>query len=123
MKIRNLLEATFEKTRISPNQLNTLQLRTYNRIRHNEVDIDSADDRELEIILDLIDLGVLDYNGDIVSDVGDGDDTFDTDADFTGDGSSDDEFARDGSDVEFDSYVPDDDDEYSNDDIDFSVVT
>ncbi len=69
MKIRDLLEAAFETNNvISPNEMNTLERRTYERIKNGKVNIDTADDREIEIILDLIDLGVLDQDGNIVHD-------------------------------------------------------
>lgn len=57
-----------ELNRLSLNDLNSLQRRTYNRIANGEVNIDTADERELNVILDLIELGVLDHEGDIVAD-------------------------------------------------------
>lgn len=68
MKLINLFEAmsSVSTVNISPNELDTLQLRTYNRIKDGKVSLDNADERELNIILDLIDLGVLDIDGNIV---------------------------------------------------------
>lgn len=42
------------------NDLNTLQVRTLLRIANGEVDVDSASEKEYDIMTDLVDLGLLD---------------------------------------------------------------
>jgi hypothetical protein len=111
MKIRNLLEAAFETNIvISPNEMNTLERRTYERIKNGKVNIDTADDREIEIILDLIDLGVLDQDGNIVQDGNDMVSDFER------------ELPDDNTELEFnDSEFDLDDDSSENSDIDFTL--
>ena len=64
MKIQTLLNEEFaantpaQKLRFS--DLNTLQVRTLLRIANGEVDVDSASEKEYDIITDLHDLGLLD---------------------------------------------------------------
>lgn len=67
MKIQNLLNEDFGTAPAVPKRpvlrlrdLNTLQVRTLLRISKGEVDVDSASDKEYEIISDLHDLGLLD---------------------------------------------------------------
>lgn len=82
MKILNILNENFEldvdddfvptpkqPINISLSDLNSMQLRTLQRLNNGEVDIDSANDKEAEIIVDLHDLGLLDDNYEI-SDAG-----------------------------------------------------
>ena len=55
----------FSAPKISVSDLNSLQLRTLNRLKDGVVDLDSASDKELEIIMDLIDLGLVDADGNV----------------------------------------------------------
>lgn len=67
MKIQNILTEEFG-TQVSPLQtpkltfrdLNTLQVRTLQRIADGQVDVDSANDNEYDIMADLAELGLLD---------------------------------------------------------------
>ena len=65
MKIQTLLneDATMvasPATSLKYSDLNTLQIRTLQRIADGLVDVDSANDKEYDIIADLHDLGLLD---------------------------------------------------------------
>lgn len=52
---------------ISVADLNTLQVRTLERLKNGEVTIDTASEKEFEIIQDLIELGVVDDDGNVVA--------------------------------------------------------
>lgn len=111
MRLKDLFERAYSigDVRISPNELDTLQLRTYNRIEKGEVSLDTADEKELDIIFDLIDLGVLDQDGNVIGDTGE----------FASDDANGDEFSFDISDegdgdLEDILDIPDD-----NEDIEF----
>lgn len=75
MKILNLLikenfefddsGKAFTAPAISVSELNSLQLRTLKRLRDGLVDLDSASDKELEIIMDLIEIGLVDVDGNV----------------------------------------------------------
>lgn len=63
MKIQTILNedvAPATAPSISFNDLNTLQVRTLTRIANGEVDVDSADEKEYDIMSDLVELGLLD---------------------------------------------------------------
>lgn len=65
MRIQVLLnEEAFPTTSISFGDLNTLQVRTLLRLADGSVDIDTASEKEYDIMSDLYDLGLLDqeYN-------------------------------------------------------------
>lgn len=111
MRLKDLFEQTYSigDVRISPNELDTLQLRTYNRIKGGEVDLDTADEKELDIIFDLIDLGVLDQDGNIIDDASEFNDEVSSD-DFSFDVS--DEDSEDLGDVELDFQDDNDDIEF-----------
>ena len=61
MDIRNILNEEFDS--LSRSELTSLQLRTLNRLNDGTVDLDSASDREADLIMELIDLGLVDDNG------------------------------------------------------------
>lgn len=50
---------------ISISDLDSLQLRTLNRLNLHQVDLETASEKELNIILDLIDLGLVNDDGDL----------------------------------------------------------
>jgi hypothetical protein len=68
MKIENILSEDFTPTQtVAPlkfKDLNTLQIRTLKRIASGQVDVDTASEKEYDIMADLHDLGLLDdeYN-------------------------------------------------------------
>lgn len=55
----------FKAPKISVSDLDSLQLNTLHRLRDGRVTIDSANDRELDIIMDLIEIGLVDADGNI----------------------------------------------------------
>lgn len=55
----------FAAPKISVSDLNSLQLRTLNRVKTGQVDIETASDKELDIIMDLIELGLIDDDGNV----------------------------------------------------------
>lgn len=55
----------FTAPKISVSDLNSLQLRTLNRVKTGQVDIETASDKELDIIMDLIELGLIDDDGNV----------------------------------------------------------
>lgn len=75
MKISNLLlkenfefddsGKVFTAPKISVSDLNSLQMRTLKRLHDGIVDLDSASDKESEIIMDLIELGLVDVDGNV----------------------------------------------------------
>lgn len=75
MKILNLLvKENFEfdgsgkaysAPKISVSELDSLQMRTLKRLRDGVVDLESASDKELDIIMDLIELGLVDVDGNV----------------------------------------------------------
>lgn len=124
MKIRDLLERFEAENPLALNDLDSLQRRTYRRVLNGDVNIDTAEGRELDTILDLIDLGILNQDGEVTSEL---DSEFEsTDGYRT---SADDDLELDG--IEFDDFATTDDrDDYSgvsgnrlrepdSDDIDF----
>lgn len=56
---------TFTAPKMSLSDLNSLQLRTLERLRDGVVDMESASEKELDIILDLIDMGLVDADGNV----------------------------------------------------------
>lgn len=64
MRIQTLLNEDFAPdapaSALSFNDLNTLQVRTLQRIASGEVDVDTADEKEYDIMADLAELGLLD---------------------------------------------------------------
>ena len=75
MKILNLLlkenfefddsGKAFTAPKISVSELNSLQMRTLKRLRDGVVDLESASDKELDIIMDLIEIGLVDVDGNV----------------------------------------------------------
>ena len=74
MKILNLLKENFEfddsgksfsAPKLSVSDLNSLQMRTLKRLRDGVVDLESASNKELDIILDLIELRLVDVEGNV----------------------------------------------------------
>lgn len=75
MKILNLLikenfefddsGKAFSAPKISVSELDSLQMRTLKRLRDGVVDLESASDKELDIIMDLIELGLVDVDGNV----------------------------------------------------------
>lgn len=55
----------FKAPAISVSDLNSLQLRTLNRLKTNTIDLEHASDKELGIIMDLIDIGLVDSDGNV----------------------------------------------------------
>lgn len=55
----------FKAPKISVADLNSLQLNTLNRLKDGRVSIDSASEKELDIIMDLIDIGLVDADGNV----------------------------------------------------------
>lgn len=55
----------FTAPKMSVSDLNSLQLRTLDRVKTGQVDIETASDKELDIIMDLIELGLIDDDGNI----------------------------------------------------------
>lgn len=114
----------FSAPKISVSDLNTLQLRTLNRLKNGVVDLDSASDKELEIIMDLIDLGLVDVDGNVTDDT---DDTDDTDVTDTGTKASEKPESNvqfggeDEEELDLSSIEDDDFEDYGNDDIDFNI--
>ncbi len=53
----------FVANNISVSDLNSLQLRTLKRLQDGVVDIESASDKELDLIMELIELGLVDDDG------------------------------------------------------------
>ena len=122
MKIRDLLERFEAENPLALNDLDSLQRRTYRRVLNGEVNIDTAEGRELDTILDLIDIGLLDQDGEIATEL-------DNTSDPTHRMAADDDLELDG--IEFDDFsVSTGNDEYTgvsgdklrepdSDDIDF----
>ena len=52
--------------KIAPSDLNSLQIRTINRLKNGQVDIETASNKELAVIYDLIDLGLVDSDGNVI---------------------------------------------------------
>jgi len=71
MKILDvLIRENFDGSRVAVptmavSDLNSLQLRTLGRLRDGVVDMESASDKEMDIIMDLIDLGLVDHDGNV----------------------------------------------------------
>jgi hypothetical protein len=65
MKILDLLKENENKNKISVSDLNSLQLRTLSRLKNKTVDLEDAEEKELDIIMDLIDLGFVDRDGNV----------------------------------------------------------
>lgn len=55
----------FTAPKISVSDLNSLQLRTLNRLRDGIIDMESASDKEMDIIIDLIEIGLVDADGNV----------------------------------------------------------
>ena len=103
----------FSAPTISVSDLNSLQLRTLNRLKDGVVDLDSASDKELEIIMDLIDLGLVDAEGNVTDAGTEAGETPDTNVKYDGD---------DGEQIDVDGLDVDDfDDVDDNNDIDFNI--
>lgn len=64
MKILNILSEDFTSN-ISRMALNSLELRTLNRLDKGVVDIETASKRELDTILVLVDMGLVDTDGNL----------------------------------------------------------
>lgn len=102
----------FSAPKISVSDLNSLQLRTLNRLKDGVVDLDSASDKELEIIMDLIDLGLVDADGNVTDAGTEAGEEPDLNVQFGGE----DEEELDLSGIEGDDFEDDD-----VDDIDFNI--
>lgn len=111
----------FSAPKISVSDLNTLQLRTLNRLKNGVVDLDSASDKELEIIMDLIDLGLVDVDGN-VTDATDVTDVTGTGTKASEKPESNVQFGgEDDEELDLSSIEDDDFEDYGNDDIDFNI--
>lgn len=55
----------FKAPKISVADLNSLQINTLNRLKDGRVSIDSASEKELDVIMDLIDIGLVDAEGNV----------------------------------------------------------
>ena len=53
----------FSAGKISVSDLNSLQLRSLNRLKDGVVDIETASEKELDLIMELIELGLVDDDG------------------------------------------------------------
>lgn len=102
----------FSAPKISVSDLNSLQLRTLNRLKDGVVDLDTASDKELEIIMDLIDLGLVDADGNVTDAGTEAGEKPDLNVQFGGE----DEEELDLSGIEDDDF-----EDYDNDDIDFNI--
>lgn len=100
---------------IAVSDLNSLQLRTLNRLKDGVVDIDSASDKELDVIMDLIDIGLVDTDGNVTDAGLEAGETPDTNVKLTAPSGQDDEDTIDAG----DDFSDDIDD--VGDDIDFSI--
>ena len=105
----------FSAPKISVSDLNSLQLRTLNRLKDGVVDLDSASDKELEIIMDLIDLGLVDADGNVTDAGTEASEKPDLNVQFGGKDEEDEE-ELDPSSIEDDDF-----EDYDNDDIDFNI--
>lgn len=105
----------FSAPKISVSDLNSLQLRTLNRLKDGVVDLDSASDKELEIIMDLIDLGLVDADGNVTDAGTEASEKPDLNVQFGGKDEEDEE-ELDLSSIEDDHF-----EDYDNDDIDFNI--
>ncbi len=56
-------ERSFSAGKISVSDLNSLQLRTLKRLQDGSVDIENASDKELDLIMELIETGLVDDDG------------------------------------------------------------
>lgn len=91
----------FKAPAISVADLNSLQLNTLNRLKDGRVSIDTASERELDVIMDLIDIGLVDADGNVTDSGEEASEKPDTNVDF--------DSSIDDSDVEFDDIEFDDD--------------
>ncbi len=105
----------FSAPKISVSDLNSLQLRTLNRLKDGVVDLDSASDKELEIIMDLIDLGLVDADGNVTDAGTEASEKPDLNVQFGGKDEEDEE------ELDLSSIEDDDFEDYDNDDIDFNI--
>lgn len=105
----------FSAPKISVSDLNSLQLRTLNRLKDGVVDLDSASDKELEIIMDLIDLGLVDADGNVTDAGIEASEKPDLNVQFGGKDQEDEE------ELDLSSIEDDDFEDYDNDDIDFNI--
>lgn len=55
--------SSFSAGNISVSDLNSLQLRTLKRLQDGTVNIESASDKELDLIMELIEIGLVDDDG------------------------------------------------------------
>lgn len=106
----------FTAPAISVSDLNSLQLRTLKRVDSGLVDIESANEKELDIILDLIDLGLIDEEGNL-TDAGRQAIESDT-ATSSNDNAMNSDKEREDQDIDGDDTSFVDDDEYDDDDQD-----
>lgn len=66
MKILNILSEDLAASHLtSQNTLNSLELRTLKRLDNGVVDVDTASERELDLILQLIDMGLVNADGEL----------------------------------------------------------
>ena len=112
MKIMKLLSEKFTD-KLSISDLNSLQLRTLKRLRDHDTDLDFASDRELYIIRDLQDLGLVDEEGELTDS---GRSVFDGDGKIVA--KADDDLMDIFDDVELGNFEDDDDLDYDDDDDD-----
>ncbi len=105
----------FSAPKISVSDLNSLQLRTLNRLKDGVVDLDTASDKELEIIMDLIDLGLVDADGNVTDAGTEASEKPDLNVQFGGKDEEDEE------ELDLSSIGDDDFEDYDNDDIDFNI--